>query len=244
MKEKDWFEEWFDSPYYHLLYSNRDETEAQRFIFNLSNYLQLPEGAKVLDLACGKGRHSVTLAQQGYSVIGLDLAANSIRSAKEMEHTLLKFDVHDMRNVYPNHTFQAIFNLFTSFGYFDSISENEQVINSIYSMLDTKGIIVIDFMNAFKVIENLVKQEEKTVAPITFHIQRTYDGKHIYKKIQFEDKEKKHCYTERVQALMLDDFKDMLEKYGFEIICTFGDFDLHPFHETDSDRLILIARKK
>lgn len=244
MKEKDWFEEWFDSPYYHLLYSNRDELEAQRFISNLSKQLQLAPGSNVLDLACGKGRHSVTLAQHGYNVLGLDLAASSIREAKIMEHSTLKFDVHDMREIYPNKQFHAIFNLFTSFGYFDSISDNAKVIRSIFSMLESNGILVIDFMNAQKVIGNLVANEEKTVEPITFHINRHYNGTHLFKKIQFEDKGVKYSFTERVQTLQLSDFKELLEKQGFEIICTFGDFDLKPFHEQDSDRLILIAQKK
>ena len=60
MSQKEWFASWFDSPYYHLLYQHRDDNEAKQFIGHLTEALDLPQGAKVLDLACGKGRHSIT----------------------------------------------------------------------------------------------------------------------------------------------------------------------------------------
>ena len=61
MTEKEWFEEWFDSPYYHMLYKNRDSKEAENFLNNLISGLPMQPGSKVLDVACGKGRHSIFL---------------------------------------------------------------------------------------------------------------------------------------------------------------------------------------
>ncbi|MFM9005057.1 MAG: class I SAM-dependent methyltransferase, partial [Flavobacteriales bacterium] len=117
MSQKEWFASWFDSPYYHLLYQHRDDNEAKQFIGHLIEVLHLPQGAKVLDLACGKGRHSITLAQMGYNVTGADLAANSIASAEQSSAALpfndLRFLVHDMRQPIPGATFKAVFNLFT-----------------------------------------------------------------------------------------------------------------------------------
>ena len=69
----NWFSSWFDSPYYHILYKERNFREAQIFIDNLTFYLNMDEGSKVLDLACGKGRHSIYLNQLGYDVLGVDL---------------------------------------------------------------------------------------------------------------------------------------------------------------------------
>jgi 2-polyprenyl-3-methyl-5-hydroxy-6-metoxy-1,4-benzoquinol methylase len=69
-----WFASWFDTPYYHILYKERNYREAQVFMDNLTQYLNLPEKAKVLDLACGKGRHSIYLNQLGYEVVGADLS--------------------------------------------------------------------------------------------------------------------------------------------------------------------------
>lgn len=243
MSESDWFEEWFDTKYYHILYKNRDDLEAKQFIFGLMDQLQLKPGMKLLDLACGKGRHSKTLNDLGYDVLGVDLSKKSISDAEKSTNSGLSFQVHDMREVIPNHSFDAIFNLFTSFGYFDSPQDNERMCSSISKMLEPGGRLVIDFMNARKVIESLVLREQKTIQGVSFDISRRYDGSHIYKEIRIEDKSNHFNYTERVQALELADFHILLEPY-FEIDHVFGSLDLKPFEVEESDRLIIIAKRK
>ncbi|MFM1914418.1 MAG: hypothetical protein RLZZ531_87, partial [Bacteroidota bacterium] len=127
MSKKDWFEDWFDTGYYHLLYQNRDEREAERFIQKLMVHLNLPASSKLLDLACGKGRHAKFLSDLGHDVLGVDLSQNSISNARQWSNEHLRFETHDMREVIENEQFDAIFNLFTSFGYFDHESENQRV---------------------------------------------------------------------------------------------------------------------
>jgi len=242
MTQKEWFADWFDTSYYHTLYQHRSDNEARIFIENLVRLLQPKAGATALDLACGKGRHARTLHQLGLQVTGVDLSANSIQAAKQYETTGLHFQTHDMREVFPE-TFDYVFNLFTSFGYFDHASENEKVCDAIATMLDEQGVLVIDFMNAQKVIAQLVENEQKTLDGITFHITREYNGTHIFKHIAFEDKGHAYRFTERVQALQLADFESLLHK-RFRIMHTFGTFQLDAFHPETSDRLILIAAKK
>ena len=81
-----WFVNWFDSPYYHTLYKNRDEKEAQVFIDNLVHHLQIKKGSKLIDIACGKGRHATYFNSLGLDVVGVDLSPNSIASAKKNEN--------------------------------------------------------------------------------------------------------------------------------------------------------------
>lgn len=244
MDSKDWFAAWFDTSYYHSLYKNRDENEAKLFITKLIDFLELKKNSNVLDLACGKGRHSITLNELGMNVIGVDLSENSINIAKQFENDSLKFDVHDMRTPIKNTHFDVVFNLFTSFGYFDDCSDNTKVIQSVYNMLTDSGLFVLDFMNSEKIIENLVKEEVKMVDNIMYTISRNYDNQHIFKQIQFNDKGQQFNFTERVQALKLNDFETLLMANKFQIIHTFGNFKLDPFDAKTSDRLILIARKK
>ena len=78
-----WYSSWFDTPYYHLLYKNRDEQEAKAFIDLLCQYLNLPAGSLALDLACGKGRHAKVMAENGLNVTGLDLSPGSIAEARK-----------------------------------------------------------------------------------------------------------------------------------------------------------------
>jgi len=82
-EEKDWFSEWFNTPYYHILYKDRNDNEAQFFMDNLTHYLNLPQDAQILDLACGKGRHSIYLNNLGYQVTGVDISSNSIKIANK-----------------------------------------------------------------------------------------------------------------------------------------------------------------
>lgn len=239
----DWFETWFDTTYYHTLYKHRDDEEAEKFISNLLNYLNLPNGSKCLDLACGKGRHSLFLNKNNLNVTGLDLSVNSIESAKSMENDTLKFDVHDMREVYQDEKFDAIFNLFTSFGYFDSDEDNLKVLYSIHKMLKDNAVLIIDFMNAKKTTANLVESETKEIDGITFKLKRSFDGQHIHKNIQFNDDNRNFNFNEKVQALTKEDFEKLLEKSGFRIEKIFGDFSLNPFDQLNSNRLIIIAKK-
>lgn len=250
MPQKEWFAEWFDSPYYHLLYQNRNDEEAKVFIEKLCAHLQLAPQTAVLDLACGKGRHSITLAKLGFQVTGADLAPNSIQLAKEAQSALdldkLQFVVHDMREVMPNQHFGAVFNLFTSFGYFDDLAANQQVCEAISQMLDPNGLLVIDFLNAQKVINNLVASETVYRGDIRFDIKRWANDGHIYKEISIQDPQLTAPvgpFTERVQALGLSDFHQLLEP-KFELLQNFGSYHLDTFEASKSERLILIAKKK
>lgn len=238
---QNWFASWFDTPYYHLLYKDRNYREAQIFMDNLTHYLNLPEKAKVLDLACGKGRHSIYLNQLGFDVVGADLSENSIASAKTNENNHLHFHVHDMREPF-DLKFDAIFNLFTSFGYFENEEDNLLTLKAIKDSLTEYGFAVIDFMNVQQVLENLVPEEVKTVETIDFRIKRYHKDGHIYKEIDFEDQGEKFHFTERVRAFTLADFEIMMEEAGIFLLDIFGDYKLKKFHKKDSERLIMIFK--
>ncbi len=243
MKKKEWFAEWFDSEYYHILYKNRDFTEAEFFIDNLIDFLKPEKDASILDLACGAGRHSVFLHKKGYNVTGVDLAANSIDTAKQYEQENLLFDVHDMREVYHSNAYDYIFSMFTSFGYFNDAEDNVKMLSSVNSSLKESGVFVLDFMNAHKVIKNLVPDEVKEVDGIIFHIKRFVDDGFIKKNIRFTAEGEDYNYTEKVQGIFLEEMKSLFEKANLNMIHTFGDYKLNEFNEQTSDRLIIIASK-
>jgi len=236
-----WFSSWFDTPYYHILYKERNCTEAQLFMDNITNYLNLPENAKVLDLACGKGRHSIYLNQLGFDVLGADLSENSIAEATENANDTLHFKVHDMREPFEE-KYDAIFNLFTSFGYFENDEDNLTTLKAIKESLSEYGFAVIDFMNVNQVLKTLVPEETKTVEGIDFQLKRYLKDGHIYKEIDFEDKGQKFHFTEKVKALTLEDFESMMEEAGIYLLDIFGDYKLKSFHKTESERLILIFK--
>lgn len=244
LKEKtEWFEEWFDSPYYHILYKNRDDKEAKEFISNLINYLNPSKDSIFLDVACGKGRHSVYINKLGFNVDGFDLSENSINIAKEQETDSLHFYTNDIRNPLKINEYDLAFNLFTSFGYFEKEEDNQLAINSISESLKEHGVLVMDFMNVKKVIDNLNVRESKTINNIEFNIKRGFSGGFITKDINFIDNSKEYHFQEKVKAISLDNFKSYFTRANLKIEATFGDYELNSFNENNSDRLILVVRK-
>jgi SAM-dependent methyltransferase len=243
-EKKQWFELWFDSPLYHILYKNRNQDEASHFIDNVLKHFHIEYG-KILDLACGKGRHAYYLAEKGFEVTGVDLSSASIQYASTMyQLPNLEFHVHDMRLPFRDHYFDYIFNFFTSLGYFNSLEENEKVFQSMHAGLKDDGYILVDFMNTEKVIHNLVPRETKEIDGYHFYIRReVIDGK-IVKHIQAEREEKLWMFREEVQTLMQHHFHTFLNNTGFTLVNEFGDYALNPFHPKLSDRYIFLAKKK
>ena len=243
-KIQNWFETWFNSPYYHILYINRDNREAQEFITKLLSVLNPPKRAAILDLACGKGRHAIFLHKLGYDVTGTDLSESSIKWANQFKAPGLNFLVKDMRQPIENQKFNCIFNLFTSFGYFDDSADNLKVLQAANQMLYNKGCLVIDFLNVHFIKKHLIAEETIKREDIIFHISREIKDGMIHKTINFDDEDKSYEFIEYVQALYLEDFKVLLDDSDLFIYKTFGNYNMQPFDPEKSDRLILICKKK
>lgn len=238
-----WFENWFNSPYYHILYKNRNEKEAQVFVNNLVQHLQIAKGSTLIDIGCGKGRHATNFNSLGLVVVGVDLSQNSIAAASKNENDTLKFAVHDMREVYHKNSFDVVTNLFTSFGYFEKIEDEQKAIIAMANNLKAEGVLIIDFMNVKKVIPNLILNEQKVIDNITFNITRKVEGDHIIKDVEIIDGLKKQKFQEKVKAINLADFSDYIRVAGLKIIDIFGNYKLENFNANSSDRLILICKK-
>ncbi|MEQ9300335.1 MAG: methyltransferase domain-containing protein [Cyclobacteriaceae bacterium] len=243
MNRKEWFGEWFNSPYYHILYSHRDYEDAQLFIDNLIEKLAMPIESQVLDIACGKGRHSIYLNQKGFDVTGIDLSPENIKKARKSENDRLRFDVHDMREEYKDHSFDLGLNLFTSFGYFNTDEEHAQAIWAIANSIKASGYFLLDFLNPFVVINNLVHEEVKRVEGIEFLIKKSYDGEFILKDIHFNDSQTEYHYQEKVKAIRRTEFLNYFERAGLEVIELYGDYGLGGYMAETSERLIFLTRK-
>lgn len=240
---REWFGEWFNSPYYHILYKHRDFEEARIFIDNLNDLFGFSADQKALDLACGKGRHAIYLNKKGLNVVGVDLSPENIREAKKFENEKLQFFVHDMREVFDIQAFDYVLNLFTSFGYFNTEAENEKAINATALSLKKGGFFIIDFLNPTLVINNMVPCEEKTIDGIHFKISRKFKNGYILKDIEFEDGENAYRFQERVQAIRKNDFLRYFKGAGLALEGIYGDYKLNPFDEGTSNRMIFILRK-
>lgn len=234
-----WFESWFDSEYYHQLYAHRDESEAQAFLARLLDRVHLPVPSRVLDLACGKGRHSRYLNSCGHDVTGVDLSPENIRYCRQFENDRLHFYEHDMRQVIRVNYFDAVFNLFTSFGYFERKAENEKVIKAVASNLKTGGYFIIDFLNVIYAVNNIRHKETIIRGSLHFDIEKTVEEQKIVKRIQVDG----HNFCEEVRLIHFEDFQQCFAHAGLSILNVYGDYQLSGFNRETSQRLIFITRK-
>ncbi len=241
--QTDWFKSWFNTPYYHILYQHRDDTEAQFFIRNLIGKLKPHEEAEMLDLACGRGRHAIYLNQLGYRVTGLDLSEKNISYACQYKNKHLRFETGDMRLPYGENRFHYIFNLFTSFGYFEK-EDNLRACRMIKRALKPGGLLVLDFMNVNKVKLGLVEEEVHLINHLEFRIERFIRNEKVIKRIRFEDKGQLYEFKEKVQLLELEDFRELFSATGLQIEYIFGDFELNRFDAGKSERLILFVSRE
>ena len=240
-----WFKEWFNSPYYHKLYAHRDEQEAANFINNLINFLKPTLGSKMLDLGCGKGRHSMHLSNMGFDVTGIDLSSESICEALLLQNHFLHFYEHDMRIPFWINYFDVVFNFFTSFGYFNTQREHDQAIKNVVTSLKPGGTFVLDYLNVQFSTQNQVLDTSQQIGSSHYQITKWNDEHHFYKKIIVTDKNlsRPMQYTEKVAKFSLKNFIDMFGKQKLSIFKILGSYNLEDYNEQHSPRLIIIAKK-
>jgi len=245
MSEKEWFKYWFNSEYYHILYNNRDEHEAEGFISKLTAFLSLKQGAKVLDVACGKGRHSKTLVKLGYVVDGIDLSENSIAEAQKYACDDLHFAVWDMREVYKPGYFYCVVNLFSSFGYLPTEEDNAKALQAMAANLQPGGVLVLDYLNAESAIKKMKAREIIERGETQFHIRKRVEDGFIKKQIEFIDRDGTlQEYEEQLRVIKPGQFRDMFAAAGLTIENVFGDYTLNEFESGSSPRQIIVARLK
>ena len=243
--QQPWFKNWFNSPYYHQLYFNRDTSEAAAFINKLITYLKPATGSTMLDVACGKGRHSMQLASNGFDVTGIDLSEDSIKEALQQQGEKLHFYQHDMRLPFRINYFDYAFNFFTSFGYFKTQREHDNAVRTIAQSLKPGGTFVMDYLNVHYSEDHTVHHSEKEINDVNFIITKWYDEDYFYKKITIEDEglQEPLVYTEKVAKFSLGDFTEMFAYQGMQIQEVFGDYAFTHYDIRKSPRLVMIAKK-
>ena len=241
---KEWFTSWFDSPYYHSLYSHRNHQEAADFVSLLIGLIKPSKDAHILDIGCGRGRHALELYRHGFKVTGIDLSKENIKYAKDQAKKVkassdLKFMVHDMREPLDTQ-FSHVLNLFTSFGYFKDPKDKILTLESFRAQLVPNGVGVIDFLNPSWVLSNLVNEENIERDGIRFSIQRYTRGKWLYKDIQFQIDEHNYKFQEQVELLEVSDFITLFSQVNLQLVDLFGNYQLDAYDKDLSNRQILI----
>ncbi|KAF0153637.1 MAG: SAM-dependent methyltransferase [Ignavibacteria bacterium] len=243
---KDWYKDWFSSELYLAVYNHRNDDDAEKLCRLILSSADLQKGAKILDAACGAGRHANRFSLLGFNVAGFDLSmtllTEAVNTAKEKKLST-KFFCGDIRNVPLKSSFDLIVNLFTSFGYFESDEENFSFVKQSYSLLNKKGFYVLDYLNEKTLRKNLVAQSEKEVNGKRIIERREISGNRVVKEINVLCKNQNHKFFESVRLYSKDEIVEKAKSFGFVVQRIFGDYLGGEFDENSSNRLITVFRK-
>ncbi len=236
----EWFEEWFGEEYL-ALYPHRDDADAERAVALIRRTVPWREGWRVLDVACGPGRHARALSAAGAKCIGLDLSATLLQRARAVARVpLIRADMRRLP-VRPASMDLAV-NLFTSFGYFASDDEHRQALAGMTATVRRGGWLVIDFLNAPAVRAMLVPAEDTTLAGQPVRIEREVigGGRFVRKRITTGSG---RVFTERVRLFTPAELAAMLADAGIEVRNRFGDYDGAELGD-ESPRVVLMGRRR
>lgn len=243
---KKWYYDWFNTYEYLEVYKHRNEQDAELHINFILSEINLQPNSKILDMACGAGRHSIVLAKKGYKVTGIDfsdtLLAEAVKDAAS-EKLDIKFIKSDIRNFSIDERFDLILNLFTSFGYFEKDEENFSVFLKAFEFLNKSGFFVLDFFNKNYLLRNLIPVTEEKHNNKQIIQKRFVRKGRIEKIIEIIDKNGKKTFNESVKLYSAEQLKNKLLEIGFEIVSLFGDFDGSIFDIDNSPRFIAICKK-
>jgi len=242
----EWYKNWFASEEYLEVYMHRDEQDANDLLNLILSETQIPAGAKVLDAACGAGRHSVILKEKGYNITAFDLSKVLLKIGKRNSLKLnynINFFCADIRNVPLNAKFDLIINLFTSFGYFDSYEENFHFIKNSKNLIRKNGFFVLDYFNKYELLNNLVPETIKEKNGKIYFEKRFVSKNRIIKEISIKGNGGNNTYVESVGLYSPDEIISSFENLGFVIKNIYGDYKGNNFNKENSERLIIIAQK-
>jgi ubiquinone/menaquinone biosynthesis C-methylase UbiE len=240
---------WFDDafgPWYLKLYAHRDREEAHRTFQALDPWL--PRGGRMLDVACGMGRHLEILIARGLPAVGLDRSATLLANAPAcVRPHLVRGDMRQLP--FPNQRFHGLFSFFTSFGYFGKQSAHEALLSEFARVAVEGGRMVLDVANPPQVRARLCPFSERTLEGYAVRERRTLvsrsDGDVVLKDIQVSDSsgEPVATFHEEVSLYERDALLDMLNVSSWREVTSLGDYDGSPW-TVQSPRLIVIAEKR
>jgi SAM-dependent methyltransferase len=239
---REWFRDWFGEEYL-ALYPHRDEREAQQAV-DLFRTVAPSLRGRVLDLACGAGRHLRGLRGAGLDAVGLDLSGVLLRSARR-DGPVDPLVRADMRRLpLAGASFQGLTSFFTSFGYFADAADDRRVLDEMARVLVPGGAFMLDFLNASRVRRELVPEDCREVDGSFVSQVREIVDDMVVKRIAIEpaDGGAVRQFEERVRMYSCQEMVSLLADAGLVTEDRFGDYGGRQF-DPDAPRLILAGRK-
>jgi SAM-dependent methyltransferase len=237
----EWFEQWFGEEYLKL-YPHRDEDDAAEAVALIADNVRLA-GSRVLDLACGPGRHAIQLRSEGAWVVGFDLSLPLLSRARHRDGDPLNVVRGDMRFLpFVRGSFDVVVNLFTSFGYFSDDRQHGLVLSEVATALRPGGVLVLDYFNTTDLMGSLVPHEERAIGSQRVVIERRIsdDGKYVLKEMHLLNDGR--SFLERVRMFTVKELETLVSEAGLCVRKRFGDYS-GGLLTAQSPRVLMVAAR-
>ncbi len=243
----EWWKGFFDRHYGDVFLSKFDENAKEEVDF-IEKVLRLNKKEKILDLCCGLGRHSIELAKRGYDVTGVDHTRDYLKTAEEKANESgveIDFIHGSMKDISFDKEFDAIINMFTSFGFFKEDRENLKVLKNVSNALKKGGKFLIDVINRDWIVRNYKEKDWRETSDGGFLLEyRSFDitrSINLAKWIHIKNRE----ITQKkivIRMYSFHELKSMLESVGLKVIEYYGGFNKEEL-TFDSMKMIIISQK-
>ncbi len=222
-----WSQNWVNSPYYHIIYSQKNDDTAELFIDNRCSNLKPTKKVKIVDIAFWRGGQAIYFNKKSYGVTGTNISLSTINFARAFKNNTLHLYVHDTRRlIYINYFYVAIC-LFNRFGNLKRGKDHLSALVSLRKSLSKDGLLVLDYINSEKITEQYTGQEAKHLDGISFNISKKVLDRQPIKTISFEHKNKDYYFQEERKAFHQVEFKRLFHLSGLSILNIFGDYNLY-----------------
>ncbi len=243
----EWWKKYFSED--NLKLYSHDENVSSREVSAVIRMLQLEDGQRILDLACGFGRHSVPLAQKGFNVTGYDLSEGFLKKAREIADSLMvALDLRqgDMREIPYNEEFDAVINMFTAFGFFDREEEDLKVLKGVYKALRPGGQFLMDVINREFALADM-SQRRWTIEDSSYLLEERFfdyfnSRLELTNRLILASGEIKEA-NYSIRLYTLTEMLDMFNKAGLVLTDVYGNFD-GELYSAKSPRMILVAARE
>ncbi len=243
---RPWWETFFGPDYLRQYQVNAERTSAEAD--GVEKILHLRKGARVLDLACGGGRHAIELARRGYAVTGVDLSEELLKAARASAREArvkVRFVHGDMRDLAYRGAFDAVINMFSSFGYFEAVEDDRKVLAGVARALKVRGKFLMERFNRESLAYELPLQGWRVGEDGSVVLQEdSFDvlrGRYDTRQIVI-DAHGTREHLGSVRAYTLPELKELFDAAGLAIHRVLGGLDLSPY-QARSRRLVLYAVK-
>jgi SAM-dependent methyltransferase len=245
-----WYVTYFGEQYFDIYGPMLSEERTTREVEGIIRLLDVPQGSRILDLACGHGRHAIPLAQRGYQITGLDLSEvflDRARAEAQARGVTIRWVHSDMREIPFADEFDAIINIFTAFGYFENDAEDQQVLHQVHKALRPGGHFVLDLMHRDALVRgfqpfDVIRRDNGLVVTEERHFDQLAGQTTVRVTLFYSDGRRTEL-GHVVRSYTLTELAEMLRRSALEVQATYGGLDGSPL-TLDSRRLVVVAQKR